>query len=94
VDLIVYEGKLARCCNPPLLKEGDGAPKVIPPCLRLPIGRSSSKLMSTLKSMASFEIGNLGIKVRFYLLDIEGTFPPIGDLRGTHLLLYWEVMIP
>lgn len=26
VDLIVYGSKLAGCCNPPLLKEGDGVP--------------------------------------------------------------------
>lgn len=34
MDLTIYDGKLARCFNPPLLKEGHGAPKAIPPCLR------------------------------------------------------------
>lgn len=85
VDLTICEGGLAGCRNPPLLKEGDGAPKVIPPCFRLPIRHSSLKSMSTLKTMASFKIRNIGIKVHFCLPSIEGTFLPRGELRGEHV---------
>jgi hypothetical protein len=84
VDFTVCESKLEGCYNLPLLKEGNGAPKVIPSYLRLPIGHSSSESMSTLKTMASFEIGNLGIKARFCLPFIEGRLLARGDLKGEH----------
>jgi hypothetical protein len=70
------------CYNLPLLKEGDGVPKVIPPCLRIPIGCSSFKLMSTSNMIASSEIGNLGIKACLDVPYVEGTLFPRGDLKG------------
>jgi hypothetical protein len=82
VDLTIYDGKLVGCYNPPLLKEGDGAPEAMPPCLRLPIRCSSSESMSTLNMIASSEIGHLGIKACFSLLSMGGTFLPRGDLKG------------
>jgi len=72
VDLIVYGSKLARCCNPPLLKEGDGVPEAISPCFKLPIGHSSSKLLSTSNTMASSEKGDLGIEARLCLPLLRG----------------------
>ncbi len=87
MDLTIYDGKLVGCYNPPLLKEGDGAPEAMPPCLRLPIRCSSSESMSTLNMIASFEIGHLGIKACLGLLSMEGTLLPRGDLRGERACL-------
>jgi len=50
VDLTIYGS--VGCCSPPIADEGDGALEVVPPCLKLPMGRSSSKSLSTLKTFA------------------------------------------
>jgi hypothetical protein len=89
---------LARCYSPPLLKEGDGAPKVVLLCLRLPIGHSSSKSLSTSNIVASSRIKNLRIEIRLCLPFVGGMFPPRGDLRGEcacclHYTLLFDVVI-
>ncbi len=94
MDLIVYGSKLAGCYNPPLLKEGDGVLEAIPPCLKLLIGHSSSKLLSTSNIMASSRKGDLGIKARFCLLSIKGMFLPRGGLKGGHICLASCTLLP
>ncbi len=85
MDLIVCACGLIGCCSPRLLKEGDVAPEAIHACLRLPIGSSLFKSLSTSNIVASFGIGNLRIEAHFSLHFVRGTFPPRGDLKGEHV---------
>jgi len=44
--ILMFMG-FVRCCNPPLLNDGNTTPNIIPPCLKLLIRRSSFKSFST-----------------------------------------------
>lgn len=56
MDLIVYGGGSTSCYSPPLVNEGDGALEVVSPYFKLPIGRSTPELFSTLNTFAPYEI--------------------------------------
>ncbi len=56
MDLIICGGKFISCCSPPLVNEGNGAPDVVPPCVKFPIGHSTSELLSTLNTFIPSEI--------------------------------------
>jgi len=43
---------------PPLVNEGDGVLKVVSPYFKLPIGRSTSELLSTLNTFTPSEIND------------------------------------
>ncbi len=59
MDFIVCGGGFTSCCSPPLVNEGDGALEVVLPYFKLPIGRSTSELLSTLNTFIPSEIGDL-----------------------------------
>jgi hypothetical protein len=58
VDFLVCGGGFTSC-SPLLVNEGDGVLKVVLPCLKLPIGLSTSELLSTLNTFTPSVIGDL-----------------------------------
>jgi hypothetical protein len=78
MNLTVCGGGLVRCCSPLLLNEGNDALEVVHPCLKLPIGHSSFGLLSTFKIVASFRIGDLGIKTSLVCTFYWGNAPSKG----------------
>lgn len=82
VDLTIYGDGSVGCCSPPIADEGDGALEVVPPCLKLPMGRSSSKSLSTLKTFAWARIGDPVGGACAFLPFAGGNIPHAGIFRG------------
>ncbi len=94
MDLTICGGGSIGCCGSLLVKEGDGVLEVVLPYLKLPIGRSSFKLLSTLNMVASSEIGDLGSRACLCLPSIEGMFPLRGGLKGKCTYLSCCTLLP
>jgi hypothetical protein len=87
VDLTIYGDGSVGCCSPPIADEGDGALEVVPPCLKLPMGRSSSKSLSTLKTFAWARIGDPVGGACAFLPFAGGNIPHAGIFRGECICL-------
>jgi hypothetical protein len=79
MNLTVCGGGLAGCCSPLLVNEGNGAIKVVHPCLKLPI---VVRVAVHIENGGFFRDRRSWDQSLLVPTSIGGMLPPRGDLSG------------